>query len=137
MRVPRRRVSNSTNTNEIIVALWEKFVLLADQQLRVGASRGLPFGKLRDDPEVFALFEKDIAEVAAVGRARGVSLPADIEARMLQTIRDFPPEMMPSMTVDLLRGNQLGAAVARRQGGGARPRGWRADADLRRDVRGA
>jgi ketopantoate reductase len=32
---------------------------------------------------------------------------ADIEARMLQTIRNFPPEMMPSMAVDLLRGNRL------------------------------
>jgi 2-dehydropantoate 2-reductase len=61
----------------------------------------------RDDPDVFALFEKTTAEVAAVGRARGIRLPADIEARMLQTIRNFPPEMMPSMAVDLLRGNRL------------------------------
>jgi 2-dehydropantoate 2-reductase len=53
------------------------------------------------------LFEKTIAEVAAAGRARGIRLPADIEVRMLQTIRNFPPEMMPSMAVDLLRGNRL------------------------------
>ena len=67
----------------------------------------LPFGKLRDDPDVFALFEKTTAEVAAVGRARGIRLSADIEARTLQIIRNFPSEMMPSMAVDLLRGNRL------------------------------
>jgi 2-dehydropantoate 2-reductase len=75
------------------------------QQLRVDADAVA--GKLRDDPDVFALFEKTTAEVAAVGRARGIRLPADIEARTLQTIRNFPPEMMPSMAVDLLRGNRL------------------------------
>jgi 2-dehydropantoate 2-reductase len=67
----------------------------------------LPFGKLRDDPEVFALFEKGVAEAAAVGRARGVPLPAELEARLLQSTRNFPPEMMPSMAIDLLRGNRL------------------------------
>jgi 2-dehydropantoate 2-reductase len=97
---------DSVNTNEIIVALWEKFVLLAANS-SVSALARLPFGKLRDDAEVFALFEKTIGEVAAVGRARGIRLPADIETRMLQSIRNFPPEMMPSMAVDLLRGNKL------------------------------
>jgi 2-dehydropantoate 2-reductase len=96
---------DSTNSNEILVALWEKFVLLAANSSVVSLTR-LPFGKLRD-PEVFTLFEKAIPEVAAVGRARGVKLPADAEARMLQSIRNFPAEMMPSMAVDLLRGNKL------------------------------
>ena len=67
----------------------------------------LPFGKLCDDPDVFALFEKTVAEVAVVGRARGIRLPADIEDRALQITRNFPSEMMPSMAVDLLRGNRL------------------------------
>jgi 2-dehydropantoate 2-reductase len=97
---------DSVNSNEIVVALWEKFVLLAANSSVVALTR-LPFGKLRDDPDVFGLFEKTVAEVAAVGRARGIRLPADIEARMLQSIRNFPAEMMPSMAVDLLRGNRL------------------------------
>ena len=45
--------------------------------------------------------------MAAVGRARGVALPADIEAKILRATRSFPPEMLPSMAVDLLRGNRL------------------------------
>jgi 2-dehydropantoate 2-reductase len=97
---------DSLNSNAIATALWEKFVLLATNSSVVALTR-LPFGKLRDDPEVFALFEKGVAEVAAVGRARGVPLPADLEARLLQSMRSFPPDMMPSMAIDLLRGNRL------------------------------
>ncbi|HEV2954976.1 MAG TPA: 2-dehydropantoate 2-reductase [Xanthobacteraceae bacterium] len=97
---------DSTNTNEILVALWEKFVLLATNSSVVSLTR-LPFGKLREDPEVFVLFEKAIPEVAAVGRARGVALAPDLEERLLKATRGFPPEMMPSMAVDLLRGNKL------------------------------
>jgi len=97
---------DSVNTDEILVALWEKFVLLATNSSVASLTR-LPFGKLRDDPEVFALTEKGFAEAAAVGRARGVKLAPDLEERMARMMRGFPPEMMPSMTVDLLRGNRL------------------------------
>src|SRR5215813_15201038 len=97
---------DSVNSNTILTALWEKFVLLATNSSVVALTR-LPFGKLRDDPEVFALFERGVAEVAAVGRASGVDLPADIETRMLRATRNFPPEMLPSMAVDLMRGNRL------------------------------
>jgi 2-dehydropantoate 2-reductase len=96
----------SVNTDDIVVALWEKFVLLATNSSVVSLTR-LSFGKLRKDPEVFALFEKAIGEVAAVGRARGIDLPADLEARALETTRNLPPEMLPSMAVDLSRGNRL------------------------------
>jgi 2-dehydropantoate 2-reductase len=97
---------DSANTNTIVTALWEKFVLLATNSSVVSLTR-LPFGKLRDDPDVFALFEKGVAEVTAVGRARGVDLPADIETKSIQNTRNLPGEMMPSMAVDLLRGNRL------------------------------
>jgi 2-dehydropantoate 2-reductase len=97
---------DSANSNDILTALWEKFVLLATNSAIVALTR-LPIGKLRDDPDVFALFEQGVAEVAAVGRARGVSLPADIVARTLQSTRNAPPDLMPSMAVDLLRGNRL------------------------------
>lgn len=97
---------DSVNTSEILVALWEKFVLMGTNSA-VAALTRLPFGKLRDDPEVFALFENGFAEVAAVGRARGVKLAPDLEERMVKAMRGFPAEMRPSMAVDLLRGNQL------------------------------
>jgi 2-dehydropantoate 2-reductase len=97
---------DSLNTNEILVALWEKFVLMGTNSAVSSLTR-LPFGKLREDPEVFALFEEGFAEMAAVGRARGVKLAPDLEERMIRAMRGFPAEMMPSMAVDLLRGNRL------------------------------
>jgi 2-dehydropantoate 2-reductase len=96
----------AVNSNTILGALWEKFVLLATNSSVVALTR-LPFGKLRDDPEVFALFEKGVGEVAAVGRARGIALPPDLEAKALQATRNLPAEMLPSMAVDLMRGNRL------------------------------
>src|SRR5262249_61368084 len=97
---------DSVNSNEIQTAIWEKFVALATNSSVVALTR-LPFGKLRDDPEVFVLFERGVAEVAAVGRASGIGLPADIEARVLRDTRNYPPEMLPSMAADLLRVNRL------------------------------
>jgi len=97
---------DSVNSNEIVAALWEKFVLLATNSSVVALLR-LPVGKWRDDPEVIALIEKGVAEVAALGHARGVKLPADMPARVVQFTRGAPPDMLPSMAVDLLRGNRL------------------------------
>ena len=48
----------AVNSNSVLTALWEKFVLLATNS-SVAALTRLPFGKLRDDPEVLALFEKE------------------------------------------------------------------------------
>ena len=96
----------AVNSNSVLAALWEKFILLATNSSVVALTR-LPFGKLRDDPEVFALFEKGVAEVAAVGRARGIALAPELEAKALQATRNFPAEMLPSMAVDLMRGNRL------------------------------
>jgi hypothetical protein len=56
---------------------------------------------------------------------------------MLQTIRGLPAEMMPSMAVDLLRGNRLELPWLAGKVGSARARTGRADAHLQRDVRGA
>jgi 2-dehydropantoate 2-reductase len=45
--------------------------------------------------------------VAAVGRAAGVALPADAVEKTLNFNRNAPPHLMPSMGVDLLRGNRI------------------------------
>ena len=96
----------AVNSQSVLTALWEKFVLLATNSSVVALTR-LPFGKLREDPDVFALFAKAVAEVAAVGRARGIALPPDTETKALQSTRNFPADMLPSMAVDLMRGNRL------------------------------
>jgi 2-dehydropantoate 2-reductase len=93
-------------TDAIHTALWEKFVLLAVNSSVVSLIR-LPFGKLSADEDVMALFGAAFAEVIALGRALGVKLPPDMQARMEKATRNFPPAMMPSMAADLLRGNRL------------------------------
>jgi 2-dehydropantoate 2-reductase len=93
-------------TDAIQTALWEKFVLLAVNSSIVSVIR-LPFGKLRDDADVFALFSASFAEAIAIGRALGVRLRPDLQTQLENRVRNFPPEMKPSMTVDLERGNRL------------------------------
>jgi 2-dehydropantoate 2-reductase len=95
-----------TFTDAIQTALWEKFVLLAVNSSVVALIR-LPFGKLREDEDVMALFSASFAEVIALGRALGVNLPPDLQARMEKATRNFPASMLPSMAMDLLRGNRL------------------------------
>jgi 2-dehydropantoate 2-reductase len=86
--------------------LWLKFIVLATNSAITAATR-LPFGKLRDDPEVMALFEAATKEVVAVGRAKGVPLPDDAAERNMAFLRGAPPTMMASMAHDLIRGNRI------------------------------
>jgi len=93
-------------TDGIQTALWEKFVTLATNSSIVSSIR-LPFGKIRDDADVVAMFSAAYAEIIAVGRAAGIKLPADLQSRVEKALANYPPAMMPSMAVDLLRGNRL------------------------------
>lgn len=93
-------------TDAIQTALWEKFVTVAVNSSVVALIR-LPFGKLREDTDVMALFSASFGEVISLGRALGVKLTPDMQARMEKATWNFPPTMKPSMAVDLLRGNRL------------------------------
>ncbi|WP_422010208.1 2-dehydropantoate 2-reductase [Reyranella sp.] len=90
----------------ILTDLWIKFVLLASNAGVMALTR-LPVGKLRDDADINAMFRAAYEEVAAVGQALGVPLPADIVERTLDFNRNAPPHLMASMAVDLLRGNRI------------------------------
>jgi 2-dehydropantoate 2-reductase len=90
----------------ILTDLWMKFILLASNASIMALAR-LPVGKLRDDPDIAPWFTTAYEEVAAVGRAVGVALPADAVDKTLNFNRNAPPQLMPSMAVDLLRGNRI------------------------------
>jgi 2-dehydropantoate 2-reductase len=83
-----------------------KFILLASNASIMALAR-LPVGKLRDDPDIAPWFTTAYEEVAAVGRAAGVALPPDAVEKTLNFNRSAPPHLMPSMGVDLLRGNRI------------------------------
>jgi 2-dehydropantoate 2-reductase len=90
----------------ILTDLWMKFILLASNASIMALTR-LPVGKLRDDPDIAPWFATAYEEVASVGRAAGVVLPADAVEKTLTFNRNAPPQLMPSMAVDLLRGNRI------------------------------
>jgi 2-dehydropantoate 2-reductase len=90
----------------IMTELWIKFVLLASNAGVMALAR-LPVGKLRGDPDIDAVFAAAYGEAAAVGRAAGVAFPNDIVERTFDFNRNAPAHLMPSMGVDLLRGNRI------------------------------
>ncbi len=97
---------DATHSDQIMTELWMKFILLATNAALTAATR-TPLGALRDDPEIAPLFGRAAAEVAAVGRARGIKLPDDAADKVVGFTRNAPPMMMASMAHDLIRGNRI------------------------------
>ena len=97
---------DATHSDQIMTELWMKFILLATNAALTAATR-TPIGILRDDPDIGPLFGRASAEVAAVGRAKGIKLPADAVEKVVGFTHHAPPNMMASMAHDLIRGNRI------------------------------
>jgi 2-dehydropantoate 2-reductase len=97
---------DATLSEAILTDLWMKFILLASNASMMAATRQ-PIGKLRDDPDLRPFFLAAYKEVADVGRAKGVALPADAVDRIVGLTSHMPPHMKASMALDLDRGNRL------------------------------
>ncbi len=92
--------------DDILRAIWEKFVFLASMSAMTSLTR-LPVGPLREDPDTRALMRQMCEEVVAVGRARGIAFDAEAANTILARLDALPPGMVASMQGDLLRGNRL------------------------------
>jgi len=92
--------------DDIIKAIWEKFVFLASLSAMTAVTR-LPLGPLREDPDTRSLFRQLAEEVVAVGRAKGVPLGDGTADAMMTRLDGLPPDMVASMLGDLKRGNRL------------------------------
>ncbi len=97
---------DAAHSPNIQTELWLKFILLATNSAMTAATR-TPLGKLREDPDIMPLIQQASEEVAAVGRAYGVTLPDDAADRTIQMVRTAPPAMMASMAHDLIKGNRI------------------------------
>jgi 2-dehydropantoate 2-reductase len=97
---------DATLSDRIVTELWMKFVLLASNAGITAATRQ-PIGQLRDDPDIRPVILAAFQEVIDVGRAKGVPLPADTLAKIVEFIGHAPPAMKASMALDLERGNRL------------------------------
>jgi len=95
---------------DIQVAIWEKFAFIAAIS-GVGAVTRATAGVIRSLPETRTLLEAAIAEVAAVGRARGVNLPEAIVGNTMIFIDNMAPGVTASMQRDIMEGrpSELGS----------------------------
>ena len=93
-------------TQEIQRRIWEKFVFLAASAGCTSAMRQ-PLGPIRTNPETRGFIRDVMAEIVAVGRARGVGLDADFADKSMANLDKLPAEMTTSMHGDLKRGNRL------------------------------
>jgi 2-dehydropantoate 2-reductase len=80
--------------------------MLATNAAITAATRN-PLGVLRDDPDIFPLFGRAAAEVAAVARAKGVKIPDNAAESVVDFTRNAPPAVMASMAHDLIRGSRI------------------------------
>jgi 2-dehydropantoate 2-reductase len=97
---------DATHSDKIMTELWMKFILLSTNAALTAATR-TPIGILRDDPDIAPLFQSASAEVAAVGRAKGIKLPDNVVELVSGFTKSAPPTMMASMAHDLIRGNRI------------------------------
>lgn len=86
---------------DIVSTLWEKF-LLASAIGGVGATVGMPVGRLRESSENWSLLRAAMHEIQELAEARGVRLPENCVASTLDFVAGFPPEATSSLQRDLL-----------------------------------
>jgi 2-dehydropantoate 2-reductase len=86
--------------------LWDKFIGLVANSSLCALLRS-PVGVVQQHDECWALYTAVFNEVVAVGRAAGISLPAEKVAARLERARTATPMVIPSMAVDLIAGNRL------------------------------
>lgn len=92
--------------DDIDVAIWEKFVLLASFSAITTLTR-LPAGPIKSNAQTWKLVEAAARETGAVARARGIQITQSKVDRIVEMIGKLPDGMKSSMLMDLERGNRL------------------------------
>lgn len=86
--------------------IWEKFVFIVGLSAMTALTRRT-IGPVRSDPDTRAMLLDVMREAVAVGRAKGIDLPADFADQRLAFVDTLPDTMTSSMHHDLERGNRL------------------------------
>lgn len=98
--------SNAELSTDVRRAIWEKFAFLVGISATTAAMR-TTIGPIRKNPRTRAFLLEIFRETVAVGRTRGIALPADYADACLARADGLPEEMTASMAHDLQRGNRL------------------------------
>jgi 2-dehydropantoate 2-reductase len=90
-------------SDNILKVLWTKFVFIASVSA-LGSLTRATFGEYRSVPEARTVLTETLNEVAAVARAKGVRLDADVVDKTLAFIDGSAPGIKPSMQRDVEAG---------------------------------
>lgn len=93
-------------SHDIRRVLWEKYLMISAQAGLTGLTR-CPIGVIRDTPETWRLYRTIVTELAALGRAAGVALPADAVETTLANAGQLAPHLSSSLHYDLVHGKRL------------------------------
>ena len=93
----------SSIPEDIVVAMWQKFMLITPWS-GLGAVSRAPLGILLEQPETRELLTEATEEIYRLGLARGIALPDDSVAKTIAMLEGIPPNSTTSMQRDLVRG---------------------------------
>jgi len=93
----------SSIPEDIVVAMWQKFMLITPWS-GLGAVSRAPLGVLLEQPETRELLIEATEEIYRLGLARGIALPDDSVAKTIALLEGLPPNSTTSMQRDLVRG---------------------------------
>jgi len=93
-------------SDQIEIEIWSKFVHLSVLSGMTSVTRS-PVGPLRDDPDLFAMWQAALVETIAVARAKGIALPRSLFDELITLIQQVPAQAGSSMLQDLERHRRL------------------------------
>jgi len=95
-----------TISDQIEVEVWSKFVHLSVLSGLTAVTR-CSVGPLRDDPDLFAMWQAALVETIAVARAKGVAVPRSLFEELIALLHQVPAQAGSSMLQDLERQRRL------------------------------
>jgi 2-dehydropantoate 2-reductase len=93
-------------SEDIRRTLWEKYLAISAQAGMTSVTR-CPIGVIRDTEETWRMYRMIVEELAALGRASGVRLPADAVETMMANAGKLAPHLYSSLHHDLVHGKRL------------------------------
>jgi 2-dehydropantoate 2-reductase len=99
----RTRGVTVTVSDDIVAAMWEKFMFITSTG-GLGAATRAPFGVFRAVPQSRHLLEEAMLEVVAVARARGVATEDEMVPKAMRLTDGLPPDGTSSMQRDIMAG---------------------------------
>lgn len=93
-------------SDDILSVIWTKWLFICAFS-GVTALTRQPIGAVLADDDLRDVYRRALAEIAALAKARGVSLPGDIVEERLEFSAGLHPGMRSSLQQDLARGRRL------------------------------